>query len=177
MKKIEIPLSKTKNILILLGALSFVTLGVFFIITPDTFISPIMKNHQVIIIAGILSVLFFGMAGVYGVKKLFDKRIGLTIDQFGIIDNTNASSVGLIKWADITDIKTGQIASTKFLLIYISNPEFYLEKVKGFKRKIMEGNNRMYGTPITITSTTLKCKFSDLEKLINDKFSKQQQKL
>ena len=126
-----------------------------------------------IIISGILSVLFFGIAGVYAMKKLFVKRIGLTIDQNGIIDNTNASSVGLIKWEDITDIKTGQIASTKFLLIYISNPEFYLEKIKGFKRKILEGNNRMYGTPITITSSTLKCKFSDLEKLVKDKFNEQ----
>src|SRR5690606_21020978 len=170
MKKIEIPLSKTKNILIILGALSFVTLGIFFIITPETFIFPIMKNHQVIKIVGILSVLFFSTAGVYAMKKLFDKQIGLIIDEDGIVDNTNASSVGLIKWTDITDIKTGEIASTEFLLIYTSDPEFYLEKVKGFKRKILEGNNRMYGTPISITSTILKCKFSDLEKLIKDRF-------
>src|SRR5690606_545535 len=140
MIKIEIPLSKTKNILIILGALSFVTLGVLFVITPETFISPLIKSHQVIIIAGILSVLLFGTAGVYAMKKLFDKQVGLIIDEDGIIDNTNASSVGLIKWADITDIKTGQIASTKFLLIYSSASDFYLEKAKGFKRKILEGN-------------------------------------
>ena len=29
---------------------------------------------------------------------MFGKNIGLTIDDYGITDNTNASSIGLIKW-------------------------------------------------------------------------------
>ncbi len=125
---------------------------------------------------GIASILFFGSTGIYGIKKMFDKTIGLTIDKNGIFDNTNASSVGLIKWSDITEIKTEQVASTKFLLIYTANPDFYLEKVKGFKRKLMEGNNRMYGTPLSITSNTLKYNFNDLEKLINDRLDKQRER-
>ncbi len=103
---------------------------------------------------------------MYGIKKLFDKRIGLIVDRDGITDNTNAASVGLINWTDITGIKTEQIMSTKFLLIYTSNPDKYLERVKGLKRKLMQGNMKMYGTPLSIPSNTLKYNFDKLEKLI-----------
>ena len=74
---------------------------------------------------------------------MFDNAIGLIIDEMGITDNSNASSIGLIKWVDIKEIRTEQEASTKFLLIYTNNPEEYLDKAKGFKRKLMRGNNKM----------------------------------
>ena len=93
---------------------------------------------------------------------MFGKTNRLTIDENGIFDNTNASSVGLINLTDITAIKTEQVASTKFQLIYTSNPDFYFDKVKGFKRELMEGNNRKYGTPLSITSNTLNYYFNDL---------------
>ena len=126
MDKIEIPLSKTKNILMLLGCILFVVLGIFFILKPEIFISPFVRTPLFIQIIGIVTVLFFGIAGVYGCRKLFDRRMGLVIDLDGIYDNSNASSIGLIKWDDIINIKTEQISSTKFLLIYIKNPEAYI---------------------------------------------------
>ena len=72
-------------------------------------------------------------------------------------------------------IQTEQVASTEFLLIYISNPDYYLDKVKGFKRKLMQGNNKMYGTPLSITSNTLKYNFNDLVRLLNDKLNEQRE--
>ena len=171
MNRIEIPLSKTKTILLLIVALLFVVVGMLFTINPEEYTSVVMKNSQIIRIAGIAAVLFFGAATVFGVKKLFDKRIGIIIDDNGIADNTNASSIGLIKWTDITEIKTKEVASTKFLLIYVVNADSYLDKVQGFKRKLMESNNNMYGTPISLIASTLKCNFKDLEKLVNDKFN------
>jgi hypothetical protein len=172
MNKIEIPLSKTKLLLGIGGSILFVVLGLYFITTMAD--QQTRFNPTIVKGVGVTSILFFGATGVYGIKKMFDKKIGLTIDESGIFDNTNASSVGLIKWTDITAIKTEQVASTKSLLIYTSNPDFYLDKVKGFKKKLMEGNNRMYGTPLSITSNTLKYNFNDLEKLINDRLDGQQ---
>ncbi|HEX7414013.1 MAG TPA: STM3941 family protein [Bacteroidia bacterium] len=169
MNKVEIPLSKTKLLLGIGGSILFVVLGLYLYTTiadQQTRFNPTFVKG-----VGIAGILFFGAIGIYGIKKMFDKTIGLTIDENGIFDNTNASSVGLIKWTDITEIKTEQVASTKFLLIYTKNPDIYLDKVKGFKRKLMEGNNRMYGTPLSITSNTLKYNFKDLEKLINDKLN------
>lgn len=175
MNKVEIPLSKKKLILGIGGSILFVVLGLYLFTTiaeQQIRFSPIFVKG-----IGIAGILFFGATGIYGTRKIFDRKIGLTIDENGIIDNTNASSVGFIKWRDITEIKTEQVASTKFLLIYTTNPEQYLDKVKGFKKKLMTGNNKMYGTPLSITSSTLKCKFEDLEKLINDRFNEEHNKM
>lgn len=174
MDKIEIPLSKTKIALLVAASAIFVALGVVFTATPSTFLSPVTPSPGVVRVVGILSALFFGFAGAYGVKKLLDKTIGLTVDARGITDNTNASSVGLVSWEDITEIKTGQIMSNKFLLIYTANPEKYIARKAGFYKKIVMGNMKMYGTPITITSSTLKCSFAELEKHISSQFMAQQ---
>ena len=169
MNPVEIPLSKIKIFLGIVGSILFVVLGIclfLFLADHQTRFNPVFVKG-----IGIAGVVFFGMTGIYGIKKWFDKTIGLIINKEGIIDNTNASSVGLIKWTDIIEVKTENVSSTKFILIYTSNPDFYLSKVKGFKRKLMEGNNKMYGTPLSITSSTLKCKFDYLEKLIYDRFN------
>ena len=120
MNKIEIPLSKTKLLLVISGSILFVVLGLYLYTTmadQQTRYNPTFAKG-----VGIAAILFFGATGIYGVKKIFDNKVGLIIDDNGIIDNTNASSIGLIKWADITAIKTAQVASTKFLLIYTNNP-------------------------------------------------------
>ena len=176
MNKIEIPLSKTKIILLLLGALVFGVLGTLFVIYPEEFISPRMRSPEFIRISGITSVLFCGIAGIYGIKKLFDKTVGLTVDENGITDNTNASSVGLINWKDITEIKTEQIMSTKFLLIFTNNAEKYLDRVGFIQRKLLLANKKMYGTPLSITSNTLKYDFDDLERLLKNSLNEQLEK-
>ncbi len=107
---------------------------------------------------------------------MFDNNVGLTIDENGIIDNTNASSIGLIKWFEITEIKTEQVMSTKFLLIYTKDPKSILDKAKGMKRKLMTGNMKMYGTPLSITSNTWKYNFNDLEKLLKNRINEQRKK-
>ncbi|MBN1463967.1 MAG: hypothetical protein JXQ69_01195 [Paludibacteraceae bacterium] len=176
MNKIEIPISKTKTSLILLIGLIFVIIGALFILTPEKFTTSLYRNPQTILIIGIAAVLFFGAASIYGFIKLFDKRIGLSIDENGITDNSNASSVGLIEWNDIVEIKTEHFKYTKFILIYISNPNKYLKRVNGFKRKLMQANMNMYGTPLSITSSTLKYNFDDLDSLLKDNL-KQKEKM
>ena len=177
MTKVEISLSKAKILLLLISSIAFVTASILFITTPDTFISTIFRSRDLIILAGIAGVIFFGATGIYGARKFFDKSVGLIIDDNGITDNTNASSAGLIDWNDITEIKTKQVMSTKFLLIFVSNADKYLERVSGFKRKLMTGNMKRYGTPLSITSNTLKYNFNDLEKLILDRLKEQQEKM
>ena len=175
MSKIEIPLSKTKLLFGIGGSILFVVLGYYLLMTiadQQTRFNPTLIKG-----VGIAGILFFGATLIFGVKKMFDKTIGLTINENGIFDNTNASSVGLIKWTDITEIKTEQVASTKFLLIYTNNPDFYLDKVKGFKKKLMEGNNKMYGTPLSITSNTLKYSFNDLESLLKTRLNEHREKM
>ena len=175
MNKIEIPLSKTKLFLGIGGSILFIVLGFYLYTTiadQQTRFNPTLVKG-----VGIAGILFFGATGIYGIKKMFDTKVGLTIDDNGIIDNTNASSIGLIKWADITAIRTEQVMSTKFLLIYTNDPNRILESVKGIKRKLLTGNMKMYGTPLSITSNTLKYNFDDLERLLKDRLNEQRERM
>ena len=175
-EKIEIPLSKNKLFLGIGGSILFVVLGVWLFLNADGFQEysmRLLRNPMVIKGAGILAILFFGATGIYGFRKLFDKKVGLIIDSNGITDNSNASSVGLIEWNDISEIKTQQVMSTKFLLINVTDPEKYIGKVKsGMKARLMRTNMKMYGTPLSITSNTLKYDFEKLEQLIQTEFER-----
>lgn len=166
MDTIEIPLSKKKILLLTIGSFAFVFFGVIFIIYPEKFITYLIRSEEFVRIAGIASVVFFGATGIYGIFKMQDNKVGLTISKEGIIDNTNATSIGLIKWDNIETIKTEQVMSTKFLLIFTNNQEEILNKVSGMKRKLMSANAKMYGTPISITANTLEFDFDELEKII-----------
>jgi hypothetical protein len=172
MNKIEIALSKKKTFLMLLGSLGFVAIGIAFIIKPYIFAEQ-YQMQPFIKIVGIIATLFFGAAGIYAITKILDKTPGLIIDEYGITDNTNGASIGLIKWSDITDIQSALIVSQKFVLVYVKNPQEYINKTKGIKRKILQGNNKMYGTPLALISNILKCNFNELEKQILDRFQKQ----
>ena len=168
MDKIEIPLSETKILLIIGGSMLFVVVGINMFTTDEYsgFPPAFLK------LIGIVAILFFGATGIYGIIKIFDKNIGLTIDDDGIIDNSSGISVGRINWSDITRIETGEYEGTKFLLIYTTDPEYYIDKVNVFKRKWMEANNMIFGTPLAISSVSLKLKFKDLERLVYDKLQK-----
>ena len=168
-EKTEIPVGKKKIVVILIGGLTLVAGGLWLALNPENFIPNIfrIRNPDVIRFWGIVGTLFFGLALAFEIKKLFDKRPGLIIDENGITDNSNASSIGLIKWTDITEVKTEQVMSTKFFLVYVKNPDEYIEKPKSrIKRKLLQANMNKYGTPLSITSNTLSWDFDRLEKLI-----------
>lgn len=173
MNKIEIPLSKIKIVMMLIGSSIFIVLGVLLITNSKAFVSPIMKNPEIIEISGLIAVCFFGLCLIFLVKKLYVNKIGLTIDQYGINDNTNATSVGLIEWGDITGIVKKQVMSNKFLILHVNNPEKYINRAKNIiSRLAMNMNYKTYGSPISIISNSLMINFEDLEKLIMSEFEK-----
>lgn len=155
--EIKIPLNKFKISLLTIGSILFVIAGYF-----------MLWNF-----IGIIAIIFFGATGVYGLAKLFDSKTGLKIDSNGITDNSNATSIGLIKWKDIYQIRSEQVASEKFIMIDLIDPDKYLDKVKnGLKKRLMKTNMRMYGTPISITSRTLKYNFLELERILRTEFER-----
>ena len=124
---------------------------------------------------GILSIVFFGAIGIFGVKKMFDKKIGLKIDSHGITDNSNASSVGLIEWNDITGIRVEQVMSTKFIMVDVEDPEKYIQQAKNnIMAKILRLNLSRYGSPISITSNTLRYDFDELISELENRFNDNQ---
>ena len=165
----EIPLSRTKLILASFGSLIFVGLGFLFVIKPERFVSPFMRTPALIFIGGLASIIFFGLCLFFITKKLGDNSPGLVISEEGIFDNSSGVSAGQIKWTDIEDISVIEIHRQKLIMLHVTNPQDYIDKqTSGFKRKIMQVNYKMYGTPLSITSNGLKISFSELLSLLTD---------
>jgi|SRR5690554_5010817 len=174
MKTIEFKKSNKKTYFLTVAGISFVVISVLFIFSPHIFRSFLMNNILVIRIVGIIGFLFFGYAVITMIKKIFvDKSLGIVINEDGITDNSSYTGVGLIKWKDIKAIRKNEVASTKFLLINLTNPEEYITKNKSkIKQKLLTMNYRSYGTPITISSNFIDCDFSVLEETIRDSYTK-----
>lgn len=171
-EKIEIPFSKQKMLMTLLGSIAFVGLGIWFLINPPKISNPIFVNPTLIFIVGLTSVLFFGLAAVTIFRKFSDKKPGLIISRHGITDNSSGVSAGLIPWTDIQEIKISQVMSQKFLMFIVSNPQDYLDKVTNpLKRIAMKMNYKTYGSPISISSNALRTNFNELQNLLVEKMN------
>lgn len=158
--------------LLLIGALLFVVAGFWAVITPQRFVSA-RFSESIVLAAGIAALLFFGLCAIFIAKKVFGKQMGLVINDMGIIDNSGGTSVGLIEWADITGMSKLEIASSKILMIHTSDAEKYINRARNIiAKKAMTANHKMYGSPLSITSNSLKIKFSELEHLLAEQIEK-----
>lgn len=170
-ERIEIPLSKSKMTLALLGSLAFVAIGFWFVISPPKINSALFGNPVLIFLAGIGSIVVFGLFGVLGLKKITDKKPGLVIDETGITDNASVTAAGHISWSDITEIRTSQVFSQKFLTIMVRNPNEYIERqTNSLKRKNLQVSFNSNGSPINISANTLKCNFDELKNTLQTQF-------
>lgn len=164
-QRIEIPLSKAKLLLVLGGAILFVALGAWLLLD----VAGEESGYYRLFIQGVglLGIVFFGFMGLIGVRKLFDNQPGLSIDREGIHDNSSAISAGLVEWKDITGFRSLKIRSTKFIMVDVEDPEKYIARAKnGIAKKAMQANDKLYGSPIAITSGALKYDFDQLEVLL-----------
>ncbi|QQS20790.1 MAG: hypothetical protein IPL87_04520 [Candidatus Moraniibacteriota bacterium] len=171
-ERIEIPLSRTKLILAFLGSLVFVALGLWFLVHPPTTNHWLFGNRTVIFVAGLVSVIFFGLVAGILFRKFSDKKPGLVLSRQGITDNSSGISVGLIPWTDIQEIRISKVMNQDLLMIIVRNPQDYLDKVANpFKRNVMKMNYKNYGSPLCISSHTLQMGFDDLQKLLMEKMN------
>ncbi|GAB3162586.1 hypothetical protein GCM10027291_00550 [Telluribacter humicola] len=103
--RIIILLSRKKLVLLLIAGVVFVIIGYLGAVKPEDFVSPFFRSSKLIRISGFAGVVFCGVGVIFILWKLLDNKPGLIIDEFGITDNSNATSVGLIEWKDITKVE------------------------------------------------------------------------
>ena len=170
-KDIVIPLSKGKLFIMLVLAIGFVALGVWLIMHHSEMRS--LRYHPVtIFLAGIASILFFGLISISLAKKLTDKKPGLIISDDGITDNASGVSAGFIPWENITGLNEVQIKGQKVLMICVKNPKEYINRQPNFmKRKAASMNYKYFGSPISISANGLKINFSNLKKMLDERWS------
>lgn len=171
-EQIEIPLSKMKMALTFLGSIIFVGLGLWFLIVPPKVDHLIFGNPIVVFVAGLASVIFFGLVAITIFHKFSDNKPELTISRQGIIDNSSGVSAGLILWTDIQEIKISQVRNQKFVNFIVRNPQDYLDKATNpIRRNAMKMNYKIYGAPISISAHALQIDFDGLYKLLIEKMN------
>jgi hypothetical protein len=110
--KIEVQISKGKSLLILFGAIGFVIVGIYFGLNPPQDYDPIFIR-----LIGIVAVVFFGFGIIVALRSLFSRKIGITLDNNGIMDNCGGISAGNIPWKNIIEIKDIKIKGQNFFLL------------------------------------------------------------
>lgn len=168
---IKIPISNLKIILVFIGALTFVLLGILILLDTEGLTSAMFRSEILNKSIAVIAIIFFGLIAFTVPRKLFGKKIGLILNEQGIIDYSNLSSIGLIEWKDIQEIRRERYKNSGFLLVYTDKPEKYISKARNkFKRALLKGNNKTYGTPLSITATILKIKLNELERIVNEAY-------
>lgn len=157
-----IPLSKTKNILLLIGALIFVVIGVFIFLYEGSFFKRTM---------GIVSILFFGACGIIALKKLFDTQPGLILNQNGITDNTSGFPLGFVPWKEIIGIGEYTAHRQKFIVLILQDPEKYINQGSTVAQKVKRANFNLCGTPFTISANSLQIRYETLFNLLESRIT------
>ncbi|HMC32313.1 MAG TPA: STM3941 family protein, partial [Candidatus Angelobacter sp.] len=92
--ELALELSKGKIIFLLLGAIAFVAASVWmFSLDSETIRKELpFRNPLLVHGVGIAGMVFFGLGGLIGLRKLLDKKPGLVLNSSGIIDNSSGIS-------------------------------------------------------------------------------------
>lgn len=166
---LTIPLSKGKQFVGLCGAICFVALGAWMWTYADE--QTRYRPTYVIAVAG-TCVVFFSIAAVCILMKIFDNRPGLILDPQEIVDNSSAVPAGRIAWSDIRGFSISDVHRQSLLAILVHDPDKYTVHGTFIRRHIARANLRMYGSPIQISSNSLKITFDDLVATITAHYEK-----
>lgn len=165
-----IELSKVKVVLLILGAVVFVLLGAWLLsLNAGTIEGQRRFNNPILIYGvGVASIVFFGLCGLIGIKKLFDKSPGLILSAEGILDNSSGVSAGMIPWSEVVSIGEYQVQKQKFISIQVVDPNKYANNGNALKRMANRANIKMCGTPVNISANSLKISYSELLETITE---------
>ncbi len=169
-----IELSKIKLLLLIAGALALAGIGFWMASLDAAKIDANLRFNNPLFVHGIgwFGIVFFGWCGVIGIRKFFDKKPGLIFSPVGITDNSSGVSAGLIPWSEISGFNVYAFQRQKMLIVLLKNPDKYLEIGSAIKRTLNKTNYKMCGSPIAITSNSLKINFDELLKISNTYFTK-----
>ena len=173
-----IELSKTKIALAILGTCVFVAIGVWLLSFDDASIRSsrsfrlFLNNPMYVRGLGLLSIVLFGTLALFFFKKLFDKRPGLVFSHSGIVDNASAVSAGFIPWSEVIGSEIFEMPQQQMLIIMVRDPQKYVGRGNALKRKLNQANYKMCGSPIAISSNTLKINCSDLRTVFDQYYRK-----
>ena len=165
-----IKFSNRKNILSIIMGLVFVFMGIWMLSMDTQTIENLKRFNNPTLFhgTGFIAIVFFSLVCFWGVKNLFDNSPGLIVSSDGILDNSSAVSAGFIPWEEIVGVGEYEVGKQKFISIQVQDPEKYANNGNYLQRLANNANIEMCGTPVNISSISLKIGHEDLFETIND---------
>ncbi|WP_430809681.1 MULTISPECIES: STM3941 family protein [unclassified Carboxylicivirga] len=175
-KLIEIPLSYTKLAWTIVGAIIFVILGLGIIFYPAILNIAAVGNRTLTSIIGLATIAFFGTVAIVNIRKTLHNKHGLIISTQGLTNYSYETQATTIPWSDILEIKPINTPGQKIIVITVKNPDAYIEReTNKFKRKAMELNYKTLGSPLHLSTHSLKISFEKLHALLVQKLNEYKQ--
>ncbi len=129
-----------------------------------------MLSITKLLINGTIAILSSSL-GFYAIKRMFDSGPGLIISGDGITDNSGLVPSGKISWEEVEGISHGKTFFSECVSVQVKYPLKYIKREKNiFKRRLLEREHRRSGTPVNIAVASLKIKFNELFKLMQQHF-------
>lgn len=149
MQSIEIPFSKPK-ILMMFGGCAFIAAVLVVLLIQDDI--GLIRAFLVAPMA-----LLTGFVAWFSFCKWVEKQPALVIDDEGIIDNSNALSVGRIEWGQIQKFTVNW--KFRSLAVELKDPQYFIQSQKNpLKKLVMQLNWKYDSSPIHINDQLLSMK-------------------
>lgn len=112
-------------------------------------------------------------------RRLLEKESGLWVTPEGIDFRAVGMSTGFVPWTDVERVFMtsvagndfgGDFASNYFIMLKVNHPETYLQQRNLFRRGVMKGYMKRYGTPIAFTTKMLDMDRAELLHLLQNTF-------
>lgn len=155
-----------RKLLLFFINISFILGGVFLIVLSIDF-KPfwVIKSAWILRVAGLASIVYFGMVSIANLKILC-RKAALIIDPDGIVDHASFIGVGRIVWSQITEIKAHDAGPVSYILVYVDAPVSFIERNGNcYKRWHLRNNFKRYHTSIAIPLIWLHIYIDDLNAL------------
>ena len=161
--------SKTKTLLLLVLAVGFVLLGLWFLSLDREFIEARDRynNPMLIYAVGWASVSFFGLAVVAIVWRLVSRKPVLTLSKDGVKIYAFSQDT-FLPWQDICGLSVYEVHRNKMLVLNLKDPGKYIETGSKIRRSLARASYKMCGSPIAIPSSTVGLRFRELQELFED---------
>ena len=155
---VEVKRSRVKGLAAFLGCALFILAS----------LAIIAQGSALTLVVGTAGLLTFTGFGIGWIVLLLRTGPGLVVDDTGFDDRSSATAVGRVSWVDVRLLSRRSIAGTPLVVVDIRDPEAYSARLSRFARVVATANRHMLGSPVVISSVSLKISFESLSKLLNE---------
>lgn len=165
----EIPFRKSKNVTLYLAGFLLILAAMFLLFMPPLVAHTVFGSS---LFFGIIAILF--LASAFKLIQIAWRRTnsrspGMLVNAKGIEDFTSKINEGFLSWSEVADFEVKEVVSSKFIVVYLHNPEQYLSsQKKGWRKNQLLDRYKNYGSPYCVATTSLQTNTKALYELLKE---------